>query len=240
MKQYIIGASLFITSGCIQIDNLFQSGVNGIKFSMETLKYLLGSYSSDLFTEYNLLLAFFGKHMNKILVQQISDIVYEEHVFTYLNKDHSTTKEKSDFHHELNYFHYLSGYINASETFLSCKIMDYYVLNKTLQTEANVYEQTLYYINHNVISTLLSVIETMLTKAALFLDKEIESEIKDITIYNLVLLTLGITGGFGLLIIIMINQKKMKLSLVMFLKIKSKDKLLENKIEKFTDLRNQV
>ena len=233
MKQYIIGASQFISSGCIKVDNLFQSNVNGITFPMETLKYLLGSYSDYLFAEYNLLLAFFGKHMTKTLVQEISDIVYEQHIFTYLNKDYSVFKEESDFNHELNYFHYLSGYINESETFLSCKIMDYYVLNKTLDTEANFHEQALFYIHNNVINTLLTLIENMLTKAAFFLDKEIESNTRDMTIYNIILLTLGIIGGFGLVIIIIINQKKIKLSLIMFLKIKSKDKLLENKLEKF-------
>ena len=233
LKQYTIGASQFISSGCFTVDDLFKDDIDGIKFPLGTLKYLLGSYSDDLFTEYNSLLAFFGKYMDRTLVQDISDVVYQKYNFTYLNSDYSLSIAESDFHHELNYFHYLSGYINASQHFQTCKIVDNYILNKTNLQNATIHEQALHYINYNVMNTMLNIIEKMLVKTASFLDKQITSDKRNITIYNIVLLSLGLLSGLGILNTLLLNESKIKYSLINFMKIDSKTKLLENKIENY-------
>ena len=62
LRQYIIDSSLHVTSGCLISDGLIPSIIDGVEMSIETIRYLLGSSSSDLFFQLKKLLHFISNY----------------------------------------------------------------------------------------------------------------------------------------------------------------------------------
>ena len=214
LRQYIIDSSLHVTSGCLISDGLIPSIIDGVEMSIETIRYLLGSSSSDLFFQLKKLLHFISHYSHHDEIKGLIHVFQKNDNYTMLNADYSISTYESNFETELYYFHYTTNVLNRANTFTKCNVKNFYIDKSDfslINEKSNFEEQLMYYICNNVPSTFMNQVNSMIVQADHFIMEDYHEELRKTKVFDIALFIIGLVGCILFLWIILIKTGKIRL-----------------------------